>query len=292
MASKEIIEKLTEEQEAQLDVYAERWIEIGLDTKAAERQRAENEVRKLYVQEGLKAPGFEWFDSPIAAVKHLRKEGVDNPLRAAVYGQHTAGWCGYLSYLREVLDFTEETKDALPHIELAKCCGWWFAFEHIAVMTDKPCLLNLDEQGELHNEDGPALQYPDQEALYAVHGVVVPADVILKKDDITIDQVINEPNAEIRRVMTEVAPWEKLVAQADVLDTDKDAQKMPRRLLRLEFPNDEAVVLVEVLDSTEGPGGRRKTYYLRVPPNIETCKEAVAWTFDMEPNEYRPTIET
>jgi len=291
MAEQKIIEELTKEQEAQLDVYAERWIEIGLDTQPAERERAEAEVRRLYVQEGLKEPDFEWFGSPIAAVKHLRSEGVDNPLRAAVYGQHTAGWCGYLSYLREVLAFEDETKDALPHIELAKCCGWWFAFEHIAVMTDKPCLLKRDEQGELHCEDGPALQYPDDEALYAVHGVVVPEEVIVKKDDITLEQIVAETNAEIRRVMTEVAPWGKLVQQADIIDTDNDLLMLPRRLLRVVIPDDEDINLIEVLDSTEGPRGR-KTYYLRVPPDISTCKEAVAWTFDMKPDQYKPTTET
>ncbi|MFX0033849.1 MAG: DUF6745 domain-containing protein [Candidatus Hodarchaeota archaeon] len=36
----------------------------------------------------------------------------------------------------------------------------------------------------------------------------------------------------------------------------------------------------------------RKYYILRVPPDIRTCKEALAWTFGLSPEEYNPTKES
>ena len=56
--------------------------------------------------------------------------------------------------------------------------------------------------------------------------------------------------------------------------------------------NDEPIVMVKVLNSTPEPDGSIKSYFLRVPPTIKTAREAVAWTFDMKPEEYRPRKQT
>ena len=42
------IESLTPEQEAQLDVYRDKWIKIGLSTERVDREVAMESVRKLY----------------------------------------------------------------------------------------------------------------------------------------------------------------------------------------------------------------------------------------------------
>ncbi len=54
----------------------------------------------------------------------------------------------------------------------------------------------------------------------------------------------------------------------------------------------EPFVLVHVTNSTPEPDGSRKRYFLRVPPNVKTAHEAVAWTFGMRAEEYRPSRET
>jgi hypothetical protein len=50
--------------------------------------------------------------------------------------------------------------------------------------------------------------------------------------------------------------------------------------------------MVEVLNSTPEPDGTRRTYFLRVPPEIETAREAVAWTFGMDGAGYAPAVES
>jgi len=54
----------------------------------------------------------------------------------------------------------------------------------------------------------------------------------------------------------------------------------------------EPVTMVEVINSTTEPDGTSKEYLLRVPPEMETPHQAVAWTFGMEPAEYHPSMET
>ncbi len=51
---------------------------------------------------------------------------------------------------------------------------------------------------------------------------------------------------------------------------------------RIDLANDEAVVMVEVLDSTPEPDGTHRTYWLRVPPSNRTAREGVAWTFGLD----------
>ena len=49
---------------------------------------------------------------------------------------------------------------------------------------------------------------------------------------------------------------------------------------------------VEVVNSTPEPDGSFKTHFVRVPPECPTAREAVAWTFDMASEDYRPVMQT
>ena len=56
--------------------------------------------------------------------------------------------------------------------------------------------------------------------------------------------------------------------------------------------NDEALVMLEVTNSTPELDGSVKKYWLRVPPDVQTARQAVAWTFRMDPEDYSPTVQT
>lgn len=50
--------------------------------------------------------------------------------------------------------------------------------------------------------------------------------------------------------------------------------------------------VLRVWNSTPESDGKRKSYYLRVPPHIRTAKEARAWTFGMRQDEFVLAKET
>lgn len=50
--------------------------------------------------------------------------------------------------------------------------------------------------------------------------------------------------------------------------------------------------VVEVIDSAAMKGGRHKHHWLRVPHTIMTARAAVAWTFRLRADQYRPAKET
>jgi hypothetical protein len=51
--------------------------------------------------------------------------------------------------------------------------------------------------------------------------------------------------------------------------------------------------MLRVENSTPEPDGTYKFYFIRVPPDMRTAQQAVAWTFGMEdPKDYEPDFET
>lgn len=109
------------------------------------------------------------------------------------------------------------------------------------------------------------LQFADGEVtLYYWHGVEMPSWVIEQPEQITIQKIDAEQNAEVRRVMLERFGVDRYCLDSNATLVDDD----PRwgKLWRKDFQDDEPLTMVEVLNSTPEPDGSIKTYMLRVPP--------------------------
>jgi len=120
-------------------------------------------------------------------------------------------------------------------------------------------------------------------------GVMVSARVAFRPETLTVEEILGETNAEVRRVMLERVGFEWFFrnARAEVLDQDRDPGG-ERRLLRMPLPGDEPLVCLSVTCPSTG-----RRYALRVPPKMRSCRQAAAWMagFD-DPDDYRPLIET
>jgi hypothetical protein len=120
-------------------------------------------------------------------------------------------------------------------------------------------------------------------------GVPVDERIAFRPETITVAEVLGERNAERRRVLLERFGFERfmLAADATVVDRDRDAGG-ERHLLRVKLQGDEDLVCVSVSCPSTG-----RRYLLRVPPTMQTCRQAVAWTagFD-DPTLYKPLVET
>ena len=179
-------------------------------------------------------------------------------------------------------------------LELARTGVAFAALTGLAIMLDRPTRSRFDERGRLHAEDGAAFEYPGGPAIWAVHGVVVPADVITDPASITVERIDEASNAEIRRVLTERFGAERLIREggAELVDEDDVGRLWVRRFPRTDWRHPEPVQMVEVRNSTPEPDGSVRTYFLRVPPSISTARAAVAWTFGLRGSHYEPVVET
>jgi hypothetical protein len=173
-------------------------------------------------------------------------------------------------------------------LEALEAGAWffWFTETEIAVIPI-PSVTKTDPRNRLHCETGPAMVWLDAH-LYYWHGIEVSADVIERPDTITIKQIEQTRNAEVRRVLMERYGFERYLLSSGAKMISRDAFG---ELLSKDIPGDEPLVMVRVENSTPEPDGQRKAYLLRVPPTIRTAHAAVAWTFGMKPEDYHPHFE-
>jgi hypothetical protein len=230
----------------------------------------------------------------------------------AGYGQHDAGWLAFYDFFAQVCGL--EICNRLRGLNLLSECGWWWPFAGAVILTERPTSIQRDARGRLHSLIGPAIAYQDGFAIYASHGIRVRPEIILKRDSITTAEVDAETNSETRRVMIELYGQDRylLDSGAKILSHDTTGILYSKKLR-----DDEPIVMVRVLNSTPEPDGvmsrdeaiaafgkagkaaqmatadtRWKQYMLRVPPQIKTAQEAVAWTFGMKAADYAPELET
>ncbi|WP_107309359.1 DUF6745 domain-containing protein [Streptomyces sp. TP-A0356] len=201
-------------------------------------------------------------------------------LLGAVLGQHDAPWLAAFRTDRAPLDGLAQ---------VCRSAGWWWPFEKVAVVCERPVALHRDEAGRLDRADGPALAFPDGFALYAWRGMRVPAAFLEELRALTPDRIRAEENAELRRVMLEHYGYDRYLADSGARPVHRDGTGT---LWRVDLVGDEPVVMVEVLNSTPEPDGTRRTYWLRVPPTTRTAREGVAWTFGLDAEVYAPVRET
>jgi hypothetical protein len=107
----------------------------------------------------------------------------------------------------------------------------------------------------------------------AVAGVWVPAGLAARREQLTAPEVLAERNAERRRVLFDAIGIDRFLATSDAVIVQQDDFG---RLCRLEQPGErEPYVAVEVVNATAEPDGSRRRYFLRVPPDMRTSRQAV-----------------
>ncbi|HEY9717928.1 MAG TPA: hypothetical protein V6C69_10695 [Trichormus sp.] len=162
-------------------------------------------------------------------------------------------------------------------------------FSNVCFVSDQPIRIELDDRGRLHSADFKAIEYPDGFHLYSWHGTTVADFIIVEPEKISVELIESEQNVEVRRVLIERYGTAKYVHDSGSKEIDRDSFGV---LYRKEIPNDEAIVMVAVMNSTPEPDGSFHQYFLRVPPTINTAREAVAWTFSMDADDYFPKSQT
>lgn len=195
------------------------------------------------------------------------------------------GMVGYRSVLKQI--------GACPHSfdgleQLLQICPSFIAFDDLVIACERPVQITRNAQGQLHNITGQSIEFADGWGVYSAQGMSVTPNIILQPQTITVKQIINEWNLEIRRFMLEQYGIERFIEDsgAELID-----QSVYGALYHMPMERDR-FNMVRVRNSTAEPDGSFRTYFISVPPNTKTAREAVAWTFEMEESEYQPSMET
>jgi len=208
------------------------------------------------------------------------------------HGCHGADSFGALDFCQRVLGI-EEVRLMRGIMEVAKAAGWWWPFSDACVITERPLRIehNLEK---LHCVTGPALEFRDGSTVYALDGRLVPEKLIRQPKSLIIREILRMPTWGSRRLAIERYGMERFLtdSKARIIHSDDFGT-----LYRKKFSNDREeaenwMAVVKVVNATPERDGSFRDYFLQVPPEIETAREAVAWTFGLESPEYAPGIET
>jgi hypothetical protein len=223
-------------------------------------------------------------------------------------GQFRVGgwWYGgaYTSFFREVcgLELKGDLWDRARAYEatMESAC-WWWPHRRFVMICERPTAIHRElttpgvERGwgshRLHCDDGPAVAFRDGWGVYALHGVRVPADLIERGWD--TKRILQEPNAEVRRVAIERMGWDRFIDDARLKQvglTVDDPGNPGQTLALYDVPERIYNAPVRVLlctNATVERDGTRRRFGLTVPASFRDPISAAAWTFDMTAEQYR-----
>lgn len=181
-------------------------------------------------------------------------------------GQHDVAWLAYYEFFQKAgLKFDNKTKEFVDIFsDIATSCNWWYPYKDFCVLSEKYSICSLQD-GQLHSDNSPAIAFRDGFEIYAINGHRVTKQIVMSPETITIEQIENENNAEVRRIMIERLGTDIYLAKIGAEIIDIDSSNNFRALLRDKNGQ-------KWLEGTDGSTTR--IYFMPVPRHVKTCKEA------------------
>jgi hypothetical protein len=119
--------------------------------------------------------------------------------------------------------------------------GPWWAFEHAAILCDRPRKIHLDPQDQLHHDRAPAITFRSGLELFAWHGTGVPAESICHRESLTPAVIRAQADPAIRAALIDIYGPERFQSERR-----PPARRKPGSPLVIELP-DEPAAKIEVL---------------------------------------------
>lgn len=331
-----MITELTPEQEAYCQVVRDEFINLALNNNEnINKLTCEEYVRLVYsldddsTEEKRNSLKFIYVQSPFEVQEYLNlyasaltlkknpdedfdQETIDHAKKNSRYyslSYYTSvsnyTWISFFKYFERIGVLKNELFKKYSDLFIGANIYEWAKLEDRAIICRKPLYIKRDERGRLNSTDGPAVQWINGDKHYFVKGIEVPESWIQSK--VTLDDIKNASNAELRRIAMELYGYKEYVID---IGAKKIASDEWGELYRVEVEEDEAIVMVSVMNSTCEPYEQMgleqreefrntelpnreawfKRYLLRVPPTTLTPLEGLAWSHNLSPDEYSKNL--
>lgn len=132
--------------------------------------------------------------------------------------------------------FQDVTKDLLWG---CLCFGHIDRGPEVLVCLERP-VVSVDDQNRPHRNDGPCVEFPDGQKLFAINGVLIGPSlgdlgeqIVMRPKKMTRQQILGIENAEIRRIAMERYGLEELLVDSKIIDHYKDVDGIDQLLVQL-----------------------------------------------------------
>lgn len=232
------IDRLTLEQEALIQIWHNRWLEIGMDERPIDRELATSAISRAYATINRPVPLIVFCDSPatsslgVSVWPHLftKRASLGASLGASLRdslwaslwdslgaslpgtyfcGQHDAYWVAFYLFCAEIgVVYQADAASKLEIMgDLSRSCGWIYFYENVCFVSGRPRVKTIIETRNeraahvLHCADGPAMSFADGWSIFAWRGVRIPEKYYA--DGVTPRIILAEENIEVRRALME-----------------------------------------------------------------------------------------
>lgn len=209
---------------------------------------------------------------------------ITNSVYSCSYGQFDAAWLGFYTYFAEVCDL-DAAKPVLPLTDLASTCSWWWAFDEAVIMTEHPVHIKQDDQNRLHCPNGAAVLFSDGFGVYSWNGVRIPGQWTAG-DLPSPEEALRWENMEQRRAACEMIGMHVILDKLGARVIDKDEDPMVGTLVEVDLPDSGKDRFLRV------KCGTGRDFAICVPSHVKTALEANAWTYGIDPKEFKPEVRT
>ena len=170
--------------------------------------------------------------------------------------------------------------------------GSIWLFKRFCIISDRPSVLNVDNQCRLHCDSGAAIEWRDGLKVYYWHGTRIPKQFIENQGETVPDDILKIENQEIRRAAIDAyshfkghdALFKDLNA---VVIASDECLGQPRTLLEIG-----GFKYVRVINGTEEVDGSRREFLLEADPESQTPQEAIAASYDLPMDIYKEAVRT
>ena len=294
--------ELTKEQEDKINnVYIPKWRAIATNTNPTNFEEAKRGATLCYRALGLKEPTeFYLVNNPREAIEKAQeivarympgtKLTNEELFHTQSYAFSDASWLVFYDFFKRETDIDVSDTEGL--MVLAENCGWWIGTvgetedePSICIFEHRPSVINVNfpqnvtQHSFLHSETGPALAFRIKEGdkpieLYRINDVEVTKKVVDRT--YTAQDIDNEPNAEVKRIMVERFGNDEMSGPARYI---KESNMTPiatdewGSIYRKDQGEDEPIWVVKLINSTMEPDGTFKEYWETFDP---TCYGGLA----------------
>lgn len=186
------------------------------------------------------------------------------------------------------------TADAMRYIRdlrtILTGCFCFVELRNILLVVRPPVCSVFDAAGRLHSEGGPALEFADGAAFWALEDIAVDPRLFDPETVIPPAEIEAIPNPHLRRLLIErydglrgADAWERWLDRigAEVIDSD------PLHGDLFIVPGRSELSFLRVRCPSKGD-----IHHLSIPQEIVSAREARAWTFNVAPELLDAAVET
>ncbi|BAZ51806.1 hypothetical protein NIES4103_44640 [Nostoc sp. NIES-4103] len=362
-----IITELTEEQEAMIAIYRDKWRKIAISTEPINHEKVAAVIKAAYAVSDYSEPKILFYSNPLIAIQkvlaienfkaylgrniHIKflkrviehiQHGINQQLEYELfirlrnqiqfpefpyyptashpqtsyfpYGikqrieqqlitdlnqyeieftdllhltqplTRTAEWAilgCMLDFCISVLAINHDKKKWQVFQDLIQYCGLISKYEKVCIVCERPCKVSFDQENILHAEGEAAVQFADGYSVYAYHGVRLPEKYgKLPPTQWSAKWLLEEDNAELRRMLIQGIGYTRILEHLQAVELDSWQEYT---LLKIDSDIDvEPIYLLKMTcPSTQ------KIHVLRVPPDIQSAKDAICWVnWGIAPEEF------